>query len=654
MGKQLPLRFLKQFAFWLLFFAFTRAIFLLYNTEELKPAGPGEILASFFQALYVDVAMTCYLMALPFLFCALQLFWPLPLWEKLNRGFTLLLIVCVSIITIAELPIYDEWAHKLTYKAIWFLRNPAEVFHTASWSQLIFGTIGIVALSLAGWWLFRKIIGKSLRKEELQRFTAKEFFTGIFRGIVFLLGGRWWMKRWLGTREENSRLVTTSFFLLATLPLLFIGLRGGLQPIPIQVSDAYYSQHNILNNASVNSTFHLMSSIAQSTKTERYDFLPESEAQQLFEAMHRTEKDTTISILKMQRPNVVLIVLESWSADLVKSMGGFEGVTPRFDEMMKQGIVFDSCYASGSLSDQGMAAVFSGFPAQPHTSIITQPDKYVHLPCLNDGFRAAGYQTAFMFGGQLSYGNIRAYMYYNQFDRITEGKDFDASVPQGRLGVHDEYLYAQQLKDIRKMKEPFFSAMFTLSTHGPFDIPMKKDKLKWGDKEQDYINSAYYADSCIYTFIENAKKEPWYKNTLFVFVADHSHNTPKNYSYTDPEYRRIVTALYGEPIKEEFRGYRHKKICSQVDLASTLSHQLGMDASRFRYSKNLFNPYTPGLAYYSYEGGFGFVHPDGQVVHSISDGKWLREKARSPQALEMLKKQGKAYLQVMFDEYLKY
>lgn len=615
--QSLPFRFLKQFATWLLFFLITRSIFLFYNFSDLHDAGFGETLASFFYALYVDVAMCCYIMALPFLLYVVMYFWSSPLPDRINRIYNTIVVVIVSIITISELTIYDEWAHKLTFKAIWFLRNPSEVFHTASWAQLLLGISGIIFLSTVGWKLFSKILGPY--------YVAPE-------------------RRW----------VHSIAFTLLTPALLVTGLRGGWRPIPIQVSDAYYSNNNFLNYVSVNSSFHLMSSIFQSRTTEPYRFMPDAEAETLFTALHTLPKDTTIAVLDTTRPNVVLVVLESWAADLVQTLGGFEGITPHTNALMKNGIVFDSCYASGNLSDQGMAAVFSAFPAQPTTSIITQPEKYNHLPCMNKEFKKAGYSTSFLFGGQLNYGNIRAYMYFNQFDRITEGSDFGSEVPQGRLGAHDEYAYARVMQNLKGVKEPFFASMFTLSTHGPFDIPMKKDKLKWGDKEQDFINSAYYADSCIGNFISAAKKEPWYNNTIFVFVADHSHNTPKNYEYFAPEYRRITFWMYGEPIKKEFRGYHYTKICSQVDVASTLLHQLHMDASTFRYSKNLFNPFAPAFAYYSYENGYGWISNKGEVVYDVNSKSHARVREAVPGAKEALTREGAAYLQVMFNQYLKY
>jgi phosphoglycerol transferase MdoB-like AlkP superfamily enzyme len=601
----------------MLVFAVTRAIFMLWNREELAGVSFGESLGVFAHAFYLDTSMACYFLLPSWLMLtlafALQKSWPL----KVNRWVIILLLVCVNLITTGELPIYDEWHTKLNYKALWFFSNPAEVFHTASWSQLLLGIGGTALLT----WLF------------------------------FLLYKRFVQISDQPVRKPVWALVASA--LLAPL-LIFTGMRGGYQPIPIQVSDAYYSQHNILNIAAVNSTFNLMSSCLENSKADKpYNFMPSQQASEIFHRLNDAVKDTTTHVLTTERPNVVLVVLESWSADLVKSCGGYDSITPHFEELIDEGILFTDCYASGSLSDQGMAAIFSGFPAQPKTSVITQPTRYVHLPCINTSFKNAGYKTSFMFGGQLSYGNIRAYMYHNGFDRIIEGKDFDASVPQGRLGVPDGPLFDRQLKELSTEKQPFFAAMFTLSTHGPFDFPME-EKLHWGEKEKPFINSVYYADSCIHNFITQAKRSPWYKNTLFVFVSDHSHNSPRNWAFNQPEYRRIPMLLFGEAIRPEYRGMKYDSIASQTDLASTLLHQLNLDASGFRYSKNLFNPHSPNHAWYAFDEGFGIVKPEGRTTWSVLDQRTEFEKFNNPADKKRVVEEGQAFLQVLMEEYFSF
>ena len=613
---QLPLLLLRQYGFWMVFFAFCRIIFLVYNQEEVRHAPWSEILLTFPEAVYVDSAMACYILLIPFLLNVIYGFTGHRILLKITEGFSVFIVFLISLLTITELPLYDEWAHKFTYKALWFLQQPEEVFHTASWWQLFTTVLGTLSMTLGGRWLFRKMVP-----------VSPDF--------------------------SRNLIVAFSYFILAPV-LLFTGLRGGYAPIPIQVSDAYFSHYNILNSASVNSTFHLMSNVLQNLEAyDPYTFLKPEDAQLRIDELHAVSSDTTVQFLTNTRPNVVLVVFEGWAADVVEALGGYRGIAPHFSQLLQQGISFDSCYASGNLSDQGMGAVFSAFPAQPRSSIVTVPNKYVHLPCINTSFKKNGYATSFLFGGQLSYGNIRSYMYYNGFDRILEEKDFASSVYRGRLGVHDGDLFTRQLAELNKEKQPFFAAMFTLSTHGPYDIPVK-NALHWGEKENGYINTVHYADSCLNHFMEEAKKQPWYDNTLFVFVSDHHHNTPKGYSYYSPEYRRIPLVFYGEVIKPEFRGMHSRKICSQLDLASTLLHQLQLDAKPFVWSKNLFNPNTPEFAFYSFDEGFGWIRPEGRYVWHVNEQRFEFERFGRLSDRPRLFLEGKAYLQRVSEEFWKY
>ena len=613
---QLSILLLRNYCFWMFFFAACRLIFLVYNQEEVGAAPWFEILRTFSNALYVDTSVASYILAFPLFLIILYGFSNKALFLKINEIYTFIILFLISILILTELPLYDEWAHKFTYKALWFLQQPSEVLHTASWFQLITIFFGTIIMTLLFFWLYRKRIGVSIPHQH----NVKRTFA--FSALAFCA---------LGT-----------------------GMRGGFYPIPIQVSDAYFSHYNILNAASANSVFHLMSNVIQNLEAfEPYTFEKPETAKHIVDSLYQIPKDSTTYFLNTTRPNVVLVVFEGWAADVVGGLGGYTDVAPHFSEFIKQGISYENCYASGNLSDQGMGAIFSAFPAQPRSSIVTVPNKYNHLPCINSEFKKNGYFTSFMFGGQLSYGNIRSYMYYNGFDKILEEKDFESSVYRGRLGVHDGDLFDRQLIELRNQKQPFFASMFTLSTHGPYDIPVS-EVLHWGEKEKEYINTVHYADSCLNHFMNEAKKQPWFDNTLFVFISDHHHNSPKGYSYFSPEYRRIPFVFYGNVIKPEFRGVKSSRICSQLDLASTLLHQLNMDAKPFVWSQNLFNPYSPEFAFYSFDEGFGWIRPEGRLVYHIHENRFESERYNNPNDKQRLLREGKAYIQRVTEEFWKY
>ncbi|MBI3501262.1 MAG: sulfatase-like hydrolase/transferase [Bacteroidetes bacterium] len=576
-------------------------------------------MSTFFQAIYLDTSMACYFLAFTFLCYILFGFFSKKIFLLINRIYVAIILFLYSIIVIPELKIYDEWGTKMNIKAIRFWEHPSEVINSTSTGFLIFGFIAIGILTFIGFFIHKKIC----------KVEGSE--------IPF-------SKRWIGA----------TIFLITIPFLIALGIRGGVQEIPIQQSDAYFSKHNVLNLASVNSGWNLGQSFWENRmnmKGNPYIYFPMEEAKQTVQQLYKTEKDSTIKFLKEKNPNIVLVILESWSADMIHSLGGYDSVTPGFDKLAAQGILFDSIYASGDLSDQGMTAIFSAFPALPSgTSIIGQPGKYGHLPCLNSEFKKIGYTTSYLFGGQLSYGNIKAYMYYNNFDRILEGKDFDSNTPRGKLGVHDEFLYTRQLNELRNEKQPFFAGMFTLSSHSPFDMPMKK-KFYWDTDENDYVNGISYADSCLYDFIQKAKKEKWYDNTLFIFVSDHSHRSPKHWVQQQPEYRKIAMMFYGNVIKDEFKGTQYKKICSQIDLAATLLNQFNISSEKFSWSKNLFNPNANEFAFYETHDGFGFVRPNNYLVYSHADNNFPFEKTISLEEKSKLEKEGKSFLQTVFQEY---
>lgn len=605
----------RQFLAWLLFFQGTRLVFVAYNYGEIGSLPIAELGRLPWESLYLDVATACYFMGVPLLLIGAAIFSEQSFFLRINTIFTSILVAIVSAITVAELPIHDEWQTKLNYRAISYLATPSEVVRTATTAQLLGGVLGMMALAWVGIWLFRRLVFREMK-------------------------------------PQRKPLVLNLLAFLALAAGLAIGLRGGLQQIPIQVSDAYYSQHNILNLASANSSFNLISSCLKNRETGKpYGFMPEAVADSLFQALYAAPIDTPTQILTTSRPNIVLVILESWSADMVGACGGYPGVTPSFDSLARQGYLFKNCYASGERSDQGMAAIFAGFPAQPRTSIIKEPDKYVQLPCINQVLEAQGYHSSFLFGGQLSYENIRSYMFFNGFDRILEGKDFDSQIPQAKLGVHDEYLFERQLKELAKEQAPFFAAMFTLSSHSPYDVPMKP-VLDWGGKDNKYINGVFYTDKCIQDFMAKAKQQAWYGNTLFVFLADHGHPSPQNWSRYQPEYRRMPFLLFGEVIKPEFRGKVDSLPSSQTDFVATLLGQMALPAGQFRYSKDLFRPYCPRHAYFSFEEGFCLVKPSSQICWHVQDDRVEFEKGHNSQENAELLQQGKAFLDVLVRDYL--
>ena len=619
--KQIIISFVKQLLFWMLLFALARTVFLLYNFNLLKIEGIqfSEAMASYWHALQLDLATACYFMFFPTLLLIVQSVYS-PRWLNfINKIYYFLVILLFILLITVELGIYPEWKTKLPFKAFSYLGSTSEVFDTVS-DGLFFGLLALFfVLFTLSYLAYRKWF-----------FTD---MTRVRRNYIFSL-----------------------VFLLVTPVLLFVGARGGVQQIPINQSASYYSNKTILNLAAVNSGFNLSISALENYRTHGknpYHYYDDAEAKLTVDKLFKVEKDTTTMILTTTRPNIVLLILESWSADLIESLGGEPGITPQFHELEKEGILFTNLWATGPRSEQAMGSIFGGFPAHPISSITVQPDKFSKLPTITEKLIDQGYHSSFYFGGQLIYGNIKGFVLYNGFKRVIEGVDFGNDVIRGKLGVHDEFVLSRQISDLNKEKEPFFSALFTLSSHSPYDQPMEQ-VITWGENEQPYINSAYYTDRSLGNYFREARKQPWFKNTLFILVADHSHNSYRNWSFTTPNYHKIPLMFYGEVIKPEYRGMKMPKVSNQPDLASTLMHQLDLDATDFPWSRNLFNPYSPEFAYFSFEEGLGWVRPP--AGHFAFDARVNHYNEISlPEAMkDSIVKEGKSYLQVLFGQYMAY
>jgi len=576
----------------------------------------SEVLPAFWYALPLDIAIISYLTAISWIILSVQTFFNRSFIDKIHQWFYYIMIAINTMILVGDIGIYPEWKMKLNFKAIEYLSRPEEVLESNPVYKSIFELAlmaGIIALAI---WLFNKFFFKKLYGKK-QGVLAKVLF-------IFLLPG-----------------------------FIFLGMRGGIQEIPISQSQSYYSQKDVLNDLAVNATWNLVFSFLHTMEISDkniFEAYPVEEAEGIVKELHYVEKDTTISILNNQKPNVLFIILESWSGDLVNALGGKPGLTPRFDSLINDGLFFTHLYSSGNRSQQGLASILGGFPALPITTLTTTPEKMRQTPTVTRLYNDAGYHTAFYYGGQLRYGNIKAYLLHNQFQTIVEVGNLDLKAKRGKLGYHDGVMFPYVLDRLNEIQKPFFVNFFTLSSHSPYDQPMKK-VIDWDDSEDAFHNSAYYSDSCLGDFMANAKKQSWYKNTLIVIVADHSHQTYTHRAIHTADYRKIPMLITGGALKKEYKGKKYDKICSQTDISTTVLKQLKMDASPFPWSKNLLNPYTKEFAYFELIQGYGYIQPEGFISYYHFSNQVL--STTLPDSLQKTAlKDGGSYLQVLFQEYI--
>ena len=438
-------------------------------------------------------------------------------------------------------------------------------------------------------------------------------------------------------------------FLLITASLI-IPIRGGLQTIPVNQSNVYFSNKMYANHASINYMWNFFNALThKSDANNPYDFFDDTTAEN---TINKTRKQlltkNTDSILNTTKPNVILIIWESLTAKVVGSLGGEPTVTKNLNKLSKEGILFTNFYANGDRTDKGIPAILSGYYPQPTKSIMKMPNKTRSIPMLPKEMRAIGYKTSFYYGGDLNFGNMNTYLRNAQISEIIDGSVFDKKDWNSKWGAFDDVFMNRFAKDLsKKQTEPFFKIALTSTSHEPFEL---NSTYKFGqDSHDNLFRSAHaYTDKVIGHFINFAKKQDWYKNTLIVIMSDHGHRSPKHKgAYNSPKKFKIPMLWLGGALNK--KGIEIDNIASQVDFSFTLLDLLNGNNSEFKFSKNLFNTSENQYAHYIFNKGFGTISKNGFYLFDYTGKKSIVQYGKDFSKLDSL---GKAITQNSFQDFL--
>lgn len=613
--------FSRFYVFWILFSAIDRLFFLLFFSEQLSYTSLGESASTFWYALRLDSAMVAYISAIPLVFYIILLF--------INRSFLPVLtgkvfVICLLVIFVFisgfNWNLYREWGTKINYRAVdMAINSPAEAMASSASQPILLSAFVVLALFVTGLVLSNLIIDYKVYDRE--------------KPLGYKIGG--------------------SF---AAIVLLVLVARGGWQLTPANQSMAYFSTQPILNHAAVNTEWNLLQDIISNKFSIKnpYKYYASKEANNIVAELFQEPGRSTVPILTSTRPNVVLIVVESFTSALIESLGGEKGVASNMNALSKEGVLFTDMYAVAGRTDKGLIGTLSAFPSQAIRSIMKQNDKQEQLPSIAQDMRTNGYSTSFYYGGESEFFNMKSYILSHGYEKLVDQHSFEKEDMNSKWGTFDHMVFRKNAGDLENYKEPFFSTILTLTNHEPFEVP-GTPRFKGKDLDNQFRSTFFYTDSCIGAYINEAKKKDWYKNTLFVVIADHGHRLPGKTTEYEPKRYQIPLLFFGDVIKPEFRGTRIDKAGSQTDLAATLLSQLRIDHSRYKWSKDLLNPATKGFAFFNWDNGFAFATRD-QVISFDNVGKKiiLRRDSTNTQNDDELTRYGKAYMQKVFQEYLDY
>lgn len=246
-------------------------------------------------------------------------------------------------------------------------------------------------------------------------------------------------------------------------------------------------------------------------------------------------------LLRTPRPNVVLVLLESFGRTVMDAEVGGEAVMPNMQRFRREGVWFENFFANSFRTDRGEVAVMNGFPAQTRMSVMKLPAKSRTLPSIARSLGREGYATSFAYGGDLNFTNQASYMYATGWQNLTWQKDLHFDAPTSKWGYADDVMtewFADEVLRLSERGRPFLAGLLTLSSHEPFDVPY----AKFDDK---VLNAMAFADECVGRMIDRWKASPAWRDMLVILVADHSYPYPYGIAYNTVLRHRIPMIWLG-------------------------------------------------------------------------------------------------------------
>jgi phosphoglycerol transferase MdoB-like AlkP superfamily enzyme len=415
------------------------------------------------------------------------------------------------------------------------------------------------------------ILGAGSDFAQLATTFIKDFWILILFLIVFvIIAERLYLKTTGKTKNQKpSGWVHAANFLII-LPLFIIVARGGIQLKPIGIMEA--SQYSNPENSALvlNTPFTMLKSYGKERLEIKHYFSDQKE-KRLFNPVQTSVPQHILP----DGTNVMIIILESFGNEFVGAFNHSETYTPFFDSLIGQSLTFEHG-----------TAIIASIPSLMDNPYISSPYGNNKIESIAGILKKKGYESAFYHGatnGSMRFDGFAAqagYEHYFGRREYNNDKHFDKT-----WGILDEYFNPWTAKQLTKLKQPFFGTLFTLSSHHPYYIPPHmRSKVKKGP--QPMCASISYGDIALRKFFEEAKKQPWYKNTLFVLVADHTPSTD-NKLYSQRRFMYQIPIVFYHPQKL-LPAKREPIIFQQLDIMPTILDLVNVKTTFYSYGNSYY------------------------------------------------------------------
>lgn len=540
--------FLAYFLLHLAFYTLIRAEFLIWNWASLKSLSGTEILWAFLNGLRFDLSALAVTVGL----CFLGLLW-LPGKSKLQKIWFLFFIVInfiFYVINTADVELFNFTAKRFSSSTLYLVGE-------GSFAQYIGPYLIPVLFSFCVLGCYAYIAYKFSRRYQYN-FSLK------------------------------NKVLLTFLFLLVSV----VFSRGGLQLKPLSFVDAKLFNNTYGNNLVLNTTFTFLKSLGKSSLQRVSHF----EKKEMLSLLNTQDIKPISFVSSDKKPNIVIVILESFSKEYLILQN--PEATPYLNQLRQKAFDFKNAYANGGRSIEGIAAILSGIPALMEEPFINSEFSANQIIGLGSLLAAQNYHTSFFHAA------TNGSMHFDRFTKSVGIENYfglneypDQKDHDGSWGIFDEPYLQWACKKLSEFQSPFFSTVFTLSSHQPYNLPDKyRDKFK--DERSLILKAIRYTDFSLEQFMKCAEKETWYNNTLFIFTADHTGPFLNADSTFESRYQ--IPLVFFSPNKQGLKNIDTNQYAQHIDILPTILDILNIEYKNQNYlSRSLLRAGPKVIALYA-------------------------------------------------------
>jgi len=579
---------------------------LLYNSSLLRDIDTFAIFEAFVNGLRFDARFAVFVL-IPYLLIAP--FTSSIIFRQCYFVFLALMIFISNLLAIAEFEFYHEFQQRLNSTVFQYLQEDVTTVSSMIW-------YGFPVIRLLLLWLILSVVTVYVLHKIAQK--------------TYLLDKPKWY-------ASISMLLI--FVVLGTLTV-----RGTLrQGSPLRWGDAYTTEYAFTNHLGLNSTLSLVDAARHYYGKHRQNIwtptMDKDKALTIVRKRLLTEYDELIdadkaALRRVFNPpqanrlpvkNVVIILMESLGAHSVGALNGRPNITPYFDELAQNGLLFERFFSQGTHTHQGMFATMACFPNLPSFEYLMQtPEGAQQFSGLPQLLSKRGFDDVYVYNGNFQWDNQSGFFSNQGMRNFVGREDFVNPIFIDKTwGVSDQDMFDRSVIELDKLAQnsdkPFYALLQTLSNHTPYALPDPlpvEEVTAYGDMNE-HLTAMRYADWALGQFFQQIKDKPWYKETLFVILGDHSFSSPVQVTDMNLLRFHVPLLLIAPNIQDKF-GARKSVVGTQIDVVPTIMGRLGGKVTHQCFGRDLLNlpADDPGIGVIKASGGE-------QIVNVVSGDKVL-------------------------------